>query len=151
MNIAVLKICQDRGGYSRVLWLRPMAYPRPNAVSTRLSTAINPSIVNIWTTSFPGEDSVHKHLYNSSSSEVCTLHLNIKTSEQYVHQAHSESLTVHHTFVQRVTSMEGATISGEKYCLSCYAPFTPDEKGNCVHCGAFLFRDSVKWKPEDLT
>ena len=33
-----------------------MAYPIPNAVSTRLITAINPSIVNIWTTSFPGED-----------------------------------------------------------------------------------------------
>ena len=32
-------------------------------------------------------------------------------------------------------------------CPSCCAPFTPDEKGNCVHCGAFLFRDSVKWKP----
>jgi hypothetical protein len=45
---------------------------------------------------------------------------------------------------------QGTTISGEKYCPSCCAPFTPDEKGNCVHCGAFLFRDSVKWKPENV-
>ena len=38
-----------RGGYFCVLLvsLLPMAYPRPNAVSTRLITAINPSIVNI--------------------------------------------------------------------------------------------------------
>ncbi|MBR3734814.1 MAG: hypothetical protein IKN07_02955 [Lachnospiraceae bacterium] len=45
---------------------------------------------------------------------------------------------------------QGTTISGEKYCPSCCAPFTPDEKGNCVHCEAFLFRDSVKWKPENV-
>nr|DAN89114.1 MAG TPA: hypothetical protein [Caudoviricetes sp.] len=37
------------GGYFCVLLLslRPMAYPRPNAVSIKLSTAISPSIVNI--------------------------------------------------------------------------------------------------------
>lgn len=37
------------GGYFCVLLLslRPMAYPRPNAVSTRLITAMSPSIVNI--------------------------------------------------------------------------------------------------------
>ena len=48
---------QDRGGYSSVfLLLRPMAYPRPNADSARLITAINPSIVNICIYLLSGED-----------------------------------------------------------------------------------------------
>ena len=47
----------DRGGYSCVfLLLRPMAYPRPNADSARLITAINPSIVNICIYLLSGED-----------------------------------------------------------------------------------------------
>lgn len=40
----------------------------------------------------------------------------------------------------------GAVISDERCCPSCSAPFMPDENGNCIQCGAFLFKENYRWK-----
>ena len=39
-----------------------------------------------------------------------------------------------------------AVVSGERFCPSCGAAYMADENGNCLHCGAFLFVDNVKWR-----
>ena len=39
-----------------------------------------------------------------------------------------------------------AVVSGERFCKNCGAAYTADENGNCLHCGAFLFIDNVKWR-----
>ena len=47
MLLAKIAVSLQGGGYFFVLSLFPMVYPSPKAVSTRLNTAINPSIVII--------------------------------------------------------------------------------------------------------
>ncbi len=80
-----------------------MAYPRPNAVSTRLITAINPSIVNICGPPFRWRLGAWAPVQQFQSGGSITFEYS--TSEHSVHKAHSEGLTVHHAFAPRVTSV----------------------------------------------
>ena len=41
---------------------------------------------------------------------------------------------------------QGKVVSGERCCPACGAAFTPDEDGNCIHCGSFLFKENYKWR-----
>lgn len=41
---------------------------------------------------------------------------------------------------------DSAVIANEKECPSCGGEYVVDNKGRCIHCGAFLFMDNSHWK-----
>ena len=41
---------------------------------------------------------------------------------------------------------KNAVISTERACPYCGSEFKADEKGCCIHCGSFLYKDNTHWK-----